>query len=183
MLGLMSRTDPAWVAVALGDELALLRDHAHLERKAAGHVITLMGQVPHAAERLLAVVYEELEHHERVCALIRARGAELGADPGNPYVRAVGRLGGRTPLDRLLRMGLIEARSYEKFSLLAEHAPPGDLRDLFSSLKDSEAGHHALFIRLAHERWPHDEVRERWTTLARAESDLLKSLPPGPRVH
>ena len=35
MLGLKSRTDPAWVEVALSDELSLMRDHAHLERKAA----------------------------------------------------------------------------------------------------------------------------------------------------
>ena len=109
MLGLKSRTDPAWVEVALSDELSLLRDHAHLERKAAGHVITLMGQVPHAADRLLDVVKEELEHYERVVSIIHARGEELGPDGGNPYVRRIARLTGRTPLDRLLRMGLIEA--------------------------------------------------------------------------
>lgn len=168
--------------VALSDELSLLRDHAHLERKAAGHVITLMGQVPHAAERLLAVVHEELEHFERVCGLIRARGAELGPDGGNPYVRSVARLAGRTPLDRLLRMGLIEARSYERFDLLSRHAT-GDLRELFSGLKESEAGHHALFLGLGYERWPRELVRDRWEALATAEAEIVAGIEWGPRIH
>ena len=34
----------------------------------------------------------------------------------------------RTPLDRLLRMGLIEARSYERFDLLSREAQ-GELGD------------------------------------------------------
>jgi len=182
MLGLQSHTDPAWAAVALRDETALLRDHAHLERKAAGHVITLIGQVPHAAVELLAVVREELEHFERVCGVLARRGAELGPDPGNPYVQRVARLANTGVLDRILRMGIIEARSYERFSLLAE-AAPGDLAELFGGLKDSEAGHHAYFIKLAYERWPRDEVRRRWTTLAEAEAQIVAETPWGPRIH
>ena len=81
MLGLASRTDPAWAQTALSDEIALLRDHAHLERKAAGHVLTLMGQLPGADEELLAVAREELEHHELVCGLLKVRGADLGSCP------------------------------------------------------------------------------------------------------
>ena len=182
MLGLKSRTDPAWVEVALSDELSLLRDHAHLERKAAGHVITLMGQVPHAADRLLEVVKEELEHYERVVSIIHARGEELGPDGGNPYVRRIARLTGRTPLDRLLRMGLIEARSYERFDLLSTHAH-GELAELFGSLKESEAGHHALFVKLGYEQWPRDEVKARWDRLATAEAEIVADIEWGPRIH
>jgi len=36
MLGLHSRTDPAWAKTALSDEISLLRDHGHLERTADG---------------------------------------------------------------------------------------------------------------------------------------------------
>ena len=176
------KTDPAWAEVALADEAALLQDHAHLERKAAGHVITLMGQVPGEGERLLEVAREELEHFELVCALLRKRGVALGADPGNPYVQQIARATGRTLLDRVLRMGLIEARSYEHFCLLAE-AATGDVQELFSSLKESEAGHHALFTKIAYDHWPRDDVRARWDALLDAEAAILTNLEWGPRVH
>jgi len=182
MLGLASRTDPLWARAALADEVALLRDHAHLERKAAGHMISLMGQLPSGGERLLDLAREELDHFERVCALLAQRGAELGPDPGNPYVQAVAKGSGHTLLDRILRMGIIEARSYEHFTLLAE-AATGDVRELFAGLKDSEAGHHAFFVKLAHEHWPRAEVAERWRALAEAEARILAAVEWGPRVH
>ncbi len=182
MLGLKGRTDASWTAVALRDELALLRDHAHLERKAAGHVLTLIGQVPEAGPALLEVAREELEHFDRVCGVLRARGEELGPDGGNPYVRRLARAGGATLLDRVLRMGLIEARSYERFCLLAE-AAGGDLRALYEGLKESEAGHHALFLRIAYDRWPREEVRERWSELAETEAAIIAATTWGPRIH
>ncbi len=183
MLGLKSRTDPAWARAALADEAALLCDHAHLERKAAGHAITLMGQIPEFAPQILEVAHEELEHFERVCALLKARGIELGPDRGNPYVKALTEATGKkTLLDRLLRMGLVEARSYEKFCLLAEEAT-GDLKQLYEDLKESEAGHHALFVKLADEKWPRDKVRARWEELAAAEADVVASTPWGSRIH
>jgi tRNA-(ms[2]io[6]A)-hydroxylase len=182
MLGLASRTDPLWARAALADEIALLRDHAHLERKAAGHMITLMGQLPRGGEGLLPAAREELEHFERVCALLRRRGAELGPDPGNPYVQELAKVANQGLLDRVLRMGLVEARSYEHFSLLAEVAT-GEVQDLFASLKDSEAGHHALFVTIAHEHFPRERVRKRWAELADAEARIVAALAWGPRVH
>ena len=182
MLGLASTTDPAWAQTALQDEVALLRDHAHLERKAAGHVITLIGQIPGADAELLEVVHEELEHFQRVCGLLKKRGAELGKDPGNPFVKKLAKATNASPLDRVLRMGLIEARSYERFCLLAD-AADGELAELFASLKDSEAGHHALFLKLAYERWPRDEVKQRWEELTAAEAKIVAATEWGPRIH
>jgi tRNA 2-(methylsulfanyl)-N6-isopentenyladenosine37 hydroxylase len=182
MLGLASRTDPEWAHAALLDELALLRDHAHLERKAAGHMISLMGQLPRGGEALLELAREELDHFARVLRLIENRGAGLGPDPGNPYVQAVAKGSGSTLLDRVLRMGIIEARSYEHFTLLAD-AAEGDLRELFAGLKDSEAGHHAFFLKLAYDHWPREEVHRRWQALAQAEAAIVAALPWGPRVH
>jgi len=183
VLGLKSHTDPAWTKVALSDEIALLRDHAHLERKAAGHMITLMGQVQGAADRLLENAREELDHFARVSALLAARGAEPGKDPGNPYVQAVAQATGKSLLDRVLRMGIIEARSYEHFTLLGEAAPEGNLKRMFLELKDSEAGHHAFFIGLAYEHWPRATVREHWDKLADAEAEIVAHIEWGPRVH
>ena len=52
-----------------------------------------------------------------------------------PYVQRLSRVTKNALLDRILRMGLIEARSYERFALLAEHAD-GELGALFNDLKD-----------------------------------------------
>jgi tRNA isopentenyl-2-thiomethyl-A-37 hydroxylase MiaE len=79
-------------------------------------------------------------------------------------------------------MGLIEARSYERFALLAD-AAEGELGDLFGELKDSEAGHHAFFIKLAYEKWPREEVKERWYALCEQEAEIIGSLPWGARIH
>jgi tRNA-(ms[2]io[6]A)-hydroxylase len=182
MLGLKSHTDSAWARAALADEVALLRDHAHLERKAAGHAITLIGQLPAAGDRLLEVAREELEHYERVCALLDERGESLDRDMGNPYVKRLAKATNASLLDRVLRMALIEARSYERFCLLAE-AAEGELKEFFASLKESEAGHHALFVKLAYEHWPREKVKARWEVLAEKEAEIAASIEWGPRVH
>jgi len=182
MLGLSFRTNPEWAETALKDETALLRDHAHLERKAAMQVLTLIGQVPWAAEELMEVVKEEIEHFERVCGVLEGRGEPLGVDHGNPYVRKLSKATSNSLLDKILRMGLIEARSYERFDLLSRHAK-GELADLFGGLKDSEAGHHAFFIKVGYDKWPREEVQQRWAELCRAEAEIVESLPWGPRIH
>ncbi len=182
MLGLTSRTNPEWAKTALRDEISLLRDHGHLERKAALQVLMLVGQVTWATEPLLEIVQEELEHFEMVCGVLRKRGKTLGPDRGNPYVQKLSRVTKNSLLDKILRMGLIEARSYERFSLLAD-AAEGDLKELFDGLKESEAGHHAYFIKLAYEKWDREEVRERWYELCDKESAIIGELPWGSRVH
>jgi tRNA-(ms[2]io[6]A)-hydroxylase len=141
-----------------------------------------MGQVPWAVNELLEVAKEEIEHFELVCKVLEGRGEPLGRDNGNPYVRALSKTTSKNLLDRILRMGLIEARSYERFDLLSRYAD-GELADLFGGLKDSEAGHHAFFLKVAYEKWPREEVQERWAELCRAEAEIIKSLPWGSRVH
>ena len=182
MLGLSSRTNPEWAQTALTDEVALLRDHGHLERKAALQVLMLVGQVTWATEELLEVVQEELEHFEMVCGILRKRGKDLGPDRGNPYVQKLSRATKNSLMDRILRMGLIEARSYERFDLLSRYAT-GDLQELFGGLKESEAGHHAFFIKLAYEKWDRDEVRARWESLCAEEAKIIGAQSWGPRIH
>ncbi len=182
VLGLKSSTDPAWAQTALGDEVALLSDHAHLERKAAGHGMSLIGWFPEQAPAILEVVREEMEHFERVYALLAERGEVLGPDGGNPYVRRLMRAGDKTLLSRVLRMGLVEARSFERFSLLAD-AASGQLAQLYADLRESEAGHHAFFLKLAYGRWPRPEVQACWQALATLEAEIVAGIEWGPRIH
>jgi hypothetical protein len=40
-----------------------------------------------------------------------------------------------------------------------------------------------MFIGLAYEHWPRDEVRARWDALTDAEAEILAKIEWGPRVH
>jgi tRNA-(ms[2]io[6]A)-hydroxylase len=65
MLRLAAATEAAWVARALGELDAVLLDHAHLEKKAAGTAVTLLFRYPERRalqEPLARLAREELVH-------------------------------------------------------------------------------------------------------------------------
>jgi tRNA-(ms[2]io[6]A)-hydroxylase len=187
---LSSSTDPRWVAIALARMDLVLRDHAHCERKAAAQAMALVAAHPShegLARRLSALAIEELRHFRAVHAQLRARGLELGHDPGDPYAREMHLLVGsgreQRLRDRLLVCGLIEARSHERLQLLAEALREPALQALYRSLARAEAGHAALFRDLASSVAPTDDVEARLRELAEAESALIAALPLEPRIH
>jgi tRNA-(ms[2]io[6]A)-hydroxylase len=67
--------------------------------------------------------------------------------------------------------------------LLAEHHPDPALAAAFRGLLESEARHHATFVRLAETVQDRVTVRERLAVLAEAERTILDDLPPMARVH
>ncbi|MGH9322931.1 MAG: tRNA isopentenyl-2-thiomethyl-A-37 hydroxylase MiaE, partial [Vicinamibacteria bacterium] len=124
---LLSETSPRWVEVAISDLDALLLDHAHCEKKAAASALSLIVAYPSLDElvrRMGALAIEELQHFRMVHERLLGRGKSLGGDPGDPYAQKLMSLArpnhGRLT-DRLLLLGLIEARSRERLALLAEH--------------------------------------------------------------
>ncbi len=86
-------------------------------------------------------------------------------------------------LDRLLLAQLIEARSLERFQLLAEHLADRGLGALYEDLLASEAGHRALFGRLARGLFPAPDVERRQAQLWALEGEILAALPFAYRVH
>jgi tRNA-(ms[2]io[6]A)-hydroxylase len=190
VLSLASTTSPAWAERALADLDLVLLDHAHCERKAAGNAVTLMFRYPqHAflAAPLSRLAREELVHFEQVLERLGARGLVLRPLKASPYagrLRAAARAEepGRL-LDSLLCSALIEARSCERFRLLAEHAPGDSLREFYTGLIASEARHHGIFVALAGELAGTEVVRARLDELARHEAEVLAALPPMPRLH
>lgn len=183
------RTPVEWVARVAREPLALLADHAHCELKAAASAQALVARNPDQVElvdALGAVVVEELEHFRAVAALLRARGGRVGPASRSPYaegLHARAALGRREPLlDRLVVSFLIEARSLERFRLLARHLEDGELAALYRSLVRSEAGHRALFLRLARALFP-ATVERRLAELCAAEAELLAGLSFAPRMH
>ena len=187
---LAAPSSAAWLEQAIAHPDLVLLDHALCERKAASTALQLLFRYP-ADEELAAVLSplarEELEHFERVLALMRQRGIALKPLPAPPYgsslVALVRRQDPERKLDSFLVAGLIEARSHERMALLAAHSPDPDLRELYGDLLASEARHFGLYWVLCEARFPRAQVVARLEQLAEAEAAILAPLHPQPRMH
>jgi tRNA-(ms[2]io[6]A)-hydroxylase len=78
---------------------------------------------------------------------------------------------------------LIEARSHERLGLLAMHCPEPELAKLYGGLMASEARHYGVYWLLADAYGEREVVKQRLEELAIAESELLATLYPEPRIH
>jgi len=191
MFSLMYETPVQWVndVEALGT-IELLNDHAHCELKAAATMQSLVSKNPSCdsiVQSLPRFAMEELEHFERVEALLRERGGKLSEQDSNPYADGLHK-GSRTQrksllLDRLIIGHIIEARSAERFYLLSEHLEDRELADFFKSLLSSESAHRVMFLRLAEGLFPLEEVEKRTAELRRIEADVISTLPFEARIH
>lgn len=192
---LCAPTPPAWLSVALGDLPALLIDHAHCEKKAAAHAVSLVSQYPEQSiivVPLISLAQEELRHFRQVFELLMARGLTLTIDPGDSYVKGLMGSARHSRLerlvDRLLIASLVEARSAERLGLLGmglcqDDSPDPALGPFYERLARAEAGHHRLFVRLAHKIAPAAEVKSRLAELAIIETQVMLAQPLLPRVH
>lgn len=173
----------------MSDLDSLLDDHAHCEKKAAASALSLIVGYPGHDElvrRLSALAVEELQHFRMVHERLLARGRSLGGDKGDPYAKKLLSLArpnhGRLT-DRLLLLGLIEARSRERLGLLAENLPDPELARFYQQLSEAEARHADMFRELAAIYDERKAVEERLAVLARAEAEIVASLPLSPRIH
>lgn len=186
---LIAPTEAGWVDVALGDLEGTMSDHAHAEKKAALSAMTLLSREPQRSDlvgRMAKLAREELRHLDQVLGHLRAREWTLRRDLPDRYAAALLKL--RRPnsnealVDRLLCSALIEARSWERLNLLGE-ALDGDLGDFYAELARSEAGHYRLFVELAHQECPQEDVDARLRELAVAEAEIVRALPHEARIH
>lgn len=190
MLALVSSTDPRWIDVALSDLDAVLHDHLHCELKAASNSTALVARYPmhpRLVRELTNLAREELTHVQQVYEEMGRRGITARPPDADVYAlslrRALDDRRGEPLLDRLAVAAVIEARSCERFLLLAEHAPTEALRGWYRELFTSEARHYVLFASLAEEVFGEDHARARIRTLAEREAEILSRAPVLPRVH
>jgi tRNA-(ms[2]io[6]A)-hydroxylase len=206
MLCLTEPTSPLWVEAALADLDAVLVDHAHCEMKAASNALSLAvraAQTPHVVSHLVSLAEEELSHFRRVHGELGRRGIPLGPPPLDAYaaeLRKIVRAERKgTPsgnglsatsalVDRLLVAALIEARSCERFRLLAEalrERGPSDLCTLYQELLAAEARHFRTFVDLAHDVARPDDgwVDARLDVVARLEGELAARLGARAAIH
>jgi tRNA-(ms[2]io[6]A)-hydroxylase len=190
MLRLHIETSAEWTDVVLDDFDSFLVDHAACERKASATALKL---VSHYSDRTMLVrelipfAQEELEHYAQVMSIILDRGLATRPDEKDPYVGALMQLIQRGPeqyfLDRLLTLGVVEARGCERFGLVADALEPGPMKDFYAEITRSEARHHGLFVRLAREYFPAERVQRRLDELLEGEAEIVRELPLRAAVH
>lgn len=187
---LQEPTSTAWVEQAIANLDTILLDHSHCERKAAGVALNLMFRYPSNAplvRALTAIAKEELEHFELVNQWLERRGIPLAPLASPPYGAGLkAKIRKQEPerfLDSLLVSALIEARSHERLGLLGHHCPDPELAHFYQGLMASEARHYGMYWTLATQNFERAVVNQRLTELAIAESEILSTLHPEPRIH
>jgi tRNA-(ms[2]io[6]A)-hydroxylase len=168
----------------------ILVDHAHCEKKAAGTALNLIFHYIEDEElcrEMATIVNEELEHFQMVVDLLKRRGIRLRRLKPSQYGRRLNDLVRRQEpqraVDRLLIAGLIEARSCERFQLLAEHVTDIEIAAFYRGLFESEARHHATYTRLAMHFAPEADILTRLDELARQEAAIIDVGEELPRMH
>jgi tRNA-(ms[2]io[6]A)-hydroxylase len=86
-------------------------------------------------------------------------------------------------LDRLIIVAIIEARSCERFCLLANALPDSELRDFYREFATAEGRHFQLFVNEAKKLFPENIVEERLQQLLVTEANIIEKLPIKPTVH
>ena len=190
MLSLQSASDARWLAQVDAHLDEILIDHAHCEKKAAGVAMNLLfsyvDQVP-LARAMTEIVNEELAHFHLVLDLLERRGIRFRKLSPSSYGQRLHAIVRKEEparaVDRLLVAGLIEARSCERFAVLRDHVADAELQEFYGSLFESEARHHATYVRLACDVAPEETVRERLHWLAAEEAAIIAQGDPVARMH
>lgn len=192
MLGLKLPTDPRWVNIAEMNIDDILTDHAFCEQKAASTAISLIVSFPEYSDlvrEMTVLVEEEISHFKMVHDLILERGSKLGRDRKDAYVAALLKFfpkgGSRTTqlVHRLLYAALIEARSCERFRLLAENLRDKKLAKFYKKLMISEAHHYTLFLNFARRYGDREKVDAKWSALLVFEADIIRNLSNTQTIH
>jgi tRNA-(ms[2]io[6]A)-hydroxylase len=185
---LAAATPAAWVEAAVNGWAEVLIDHANCEKKAASTALALMFAYPE--DRLLGLALarlarEELRHFEQVARAMADAGVTAIRQRPGRYAQELRRAmrtaePGRK-LDVLLVGALIEARSAERFGLLAPRLP-GLLGRLYAELGICEARHFELYLGFAKSAAP-CEWQARLAQLAAHEAQLVTTPEQLLRFH
>jgi tRNA-(ms[2]io[6]A)-hydroxylase len=186
---LKAATPRAWVDAAVADLPTLLVDHANCEKKAASTAMALIFAYPE--DRSLAVALsrlarEELKHFEQVERLMKKLDVPYQRMKPGRYASELRKLvrthEPKRKLDLMIVHALIEARSCERFRLLAKHLP-AEVRELYAQLERSEARHFELYLDFAAREFDADEVAQRLEIVAAREAELASSPDGELRFH
>lgn len=152
---LQAATPLAWARHAARNWQQLLVDHANCEKKAASTALSLMFAYPEdtaLCQALARLAREELRHFEQVQQMMARLGVPVRRlSPGRYAGGLRAALSTGDParkLDLLLCGALIEARSCERFEVLAPHLD-APMSGFYSDLARSEKRHAGMYLEFA----------------------------------
>jgi tRNA 2-(methylsulfanyl)-N6-isopentenyladenosine37 hydroxylase len=181
----------AWVDAVMADFDSFLPDHADCERKASAMAMSLVAKYPDRVEiipELIETALEEMEHFRDVYSVMQQRGLRLRSEmTKDPYVTALrGCMASGIEaqfLDRLLIGSVVECRGAERFRLIYEALPVGDLKAFYHRLWASEAKHGNIFVKMALYYFSGEVVAKRLAYWIEKEAGILLSLEIQPALH
>ena len=188
---LETRTPSEWVDEACRRIPEMLLDHANCELKAASTAMGFLYRYPDRAlmiQRMSRLGREELRHFEQVRSIMAGMDIPFERLSASRYAGSLlETVRDEEPyklLDRLLIGALIEARSCERFALLAPRLPD-KLGRFYGGLLASEARHFEHYIAFARTECDvlSEEVDSRLDELLAVESDLVTRPDPQFRFH
>ena len=193
MLHLSAPTDAGWFERVKHHLPTLLLDHTHLEKRAGSTAMSMIFRYADQAtlaKALGEVVQEEMDHFVRMVNVLEERNITLERLEPSGYAASLAKNTRKKDpealLDKLIVAALIEARSCERFQILAENLKDDEpeLAELYAELYKDEARHHTLYTRLAYQIFDRDEVSTRLKELADLEVKALQDAgTKPPRLH
>ena len=182
-------TPEGWIKSAISNIDILLIDHANCEKKAASTALSLLYrhvEKPSLLQRLSRLAREELRHFEQVARVIEERGIAYRYVSASRYAGVLNKtVRPHEPqrlVDMLLVASVIEARSCERFALLADVVDE-HLAGLYRSLLDSEKRHFDVYRQLALEYGDEKDVRARIDLILEEENNFITTADKDFRFH
>lgn len=180
-----------WVQAVMNDFDLFLQDHANCERKASSMAMSFIAKYPDRKEiipELMDTAIEELEHFRQVYDVMVSRGVGLPKEIGQDlYVKELIDHARTTRnerfLDRLLLASIIECRGAERFRLVYEHQEDPELKKFYHQLWASEAKHGHIFVGMALNYFPEQEVYDRLRVLNDLEAEVMLKQPYRAALH
>lgn len=182
------RTPDVWIQEALKQEEILLQNHCYLEQCAARNAIQLMFRCPDRPDvlsRMSKLAREELRHFEKVHELLTKRGYVYRILKPSRYAGMLNAEIRKTNpsqlIDSLIVGAYIEARSCERFAVLAPHMDE-EISTFFRSLLKSEARHFKDYLTLA-QNHSNEAIDERVAFFGAIERNAIESKDEQFRFH
>ena len=182
-------TPDRWIENALENQSLMLIDHANCEKKAASTALSLINRYTYNFEllnKMSRLAREEMRHFEQVIALMRRRKIPYEHVSASRYAAGLRDLVRREDpaklIDVLIVGAFIEARSCERFALLAPHLD-AELETFYLSLLKSEARHYQDYLTLAKTVAGEESIEDRIDLIAQRERKLIESADTQFRFH
>lgn len=182
------KTTDNWIKAAIDNQALLLIDHAHCEKKAASAAMNLIyhySQHFDLIEKMSKIVREEMRHFEQVLTLMKQQNIKFETLKPGCYAKQLHKYAKNDHKGRLIDLLIIgayvEARSCERFALMAEKLD-AELSEFYHSLLKAEARHFEIYLDFA-KKYSDEPIDERVQLFAKVEQELILSADPVFRFH